>query len=429
MRLAPNRYSLNSGEAAKVILGHRSALDKSSYYHTFGQPDAYNLFSESRLGVHATIRRPLAHLYSQTALVSYEPFVDTCNSILLKRFEEYAEKGKILNLRETMQFYAFDVIGEITVGSRFGLMEDGGDKFGIIEGIDEAMIYGATMGLIPEWHWWVAKTMDKLKLEPGFRKIVDFVGYHVSNRVSGRNKPPEDRSDFLDKMLHMEKEGKATRFHTKEAASQNITAGSDTTAIALTTAIAYLSMYPNTLMALRTELDAATAVGELSEPATFKEAQRLPYLQAVIMEALRIHPAVGAPLTRVAGPQGLQIDRYFFPPGTEIGVNAWVIHYNKSIFGPDAHVFRPERWLTENKEERAMLDRNFLAFGGGARTCIGKNISLLEMSKVIPQIVRKYDFEIQSNERGQKFSWETMWFSKPIISVIVKKRSNGQTVR
>lgn len=424
VRLAPNRYSLNSGEAAKVVLGHRNALDKSKYYHAFGQPDAFNLFSETRLGVHAKIRRPLTQLYSQTALLSYEPFVDTCNSILLKRFNEHAENGKVADLREMMQFYAFDVIGEITVGSRFGLME-GGDKSGIIKVIDNAMVYGAIIGLIPEWHWWVGKTVDKLKLKPEFRQLLNFVGYHIDDRISGRTKSPEDRSDFLDKMLWAEKEGKATRFHTKEAAIQNVTAGSDTTAIALTTVISYLSMYPNTLTALRNELDAAAAAGNLSDPATFQEAQKLPYLQAVIMEALRIHPAVGAPLTRVAGPQGLQIAGYFFPPGTEIGVNAWVIHYNKSIFGPDAQVFRPERWLTENKEERAVLDRNFLSFGNGARTCIGKNISLLEMSKVVPQIVRKYDFEIQPDAEGQKFSWRTRWFSKPAVNVVVRKRFQG----
>lgn len=422
VRLAPNRYSINDGEAAKVILGHHNALDKSNYYHPFGQPDEYNLFSEPSIAVHAKVRRPLAQLYSQTNLLSYEPFVDTCNAILLKRLEGYAQKGETLDVRETMQFYAFDVIGEITVGSRFGLMEDGGDKSGIVEAIDESLVYGAIIGLIPEWHWWIGKMTDKLKLEPNFRKILNFVNHHLDDRVSGRTKSQEGRSDFLDKLLPMEQEGKTTRFHTRQATSQNVAAGSDTTAISLSAVIAYLAMHPHTLAALRHELDEATTSGTLSDPATFQEAQKLPYLQAVIMEALRIHPAVAAPMTRVAGPQGLQTAGQFFPPGTEVGVNAWVIHYNKSIFGPDAHVFRPERWLTENKEERAVLDRNFLAFGNGPRTCIGKNISLLEMSKVIPQIVRKYDFELVPNEKGERFSWSTKWFAKPDLKAVVKRR-------
>ncbi|EDU46193.1 CypX Cytochrome P450 [Pyrenophora tritici-repentis] len=423
VRLAPNRYSINDGEAAKVILGHHNAMDKSQFYHPFGQPEEYNLFSEPSISVHANVRRPIAQLYSQTTLLSYEPFVETCNTILLKRLEEYARNGKALNVRNLMQYYAFDVIGEITVGSRFGLMEDGGDKSGIVEAIDESMTYAAIIGLIPEWHWWIGMTMDKLRLEPGFRKILNFVNLHVDSRVSGRTKSPEDRSDFLDKMLPMEREGKATRFHTRQVASQNIAAGSDTTAISLSAIIAYLAMHPNTLAVLRHELDEATAAGTLSDPATFQEAQKLPYLQAVIMEALRVHPAVGAPMTRVVGPQGLVVAGQFFPPGTEVGVNAWVIHNNRTIFGPDAHIFRPERWITKNKEERAVLDRNFLAFGAGPRTCIGKNISLLEMSKVIPQIVRKYDFEILSDANGEKYTWRTRWFAKPSFNAIVRRRA------
>ncbi|KAL6157789.1 hypothetical protein ACJQWK_08105 [Exserohilum turcicum] len=427
VRLAPNGYSLNSSESAKVILGHRNGLDKSKYYHPFGLASVFNVFTETRLSVHATIRRPLAQLYSQTALLSYEPFVDTCNSLLLKRLEEYAENGETMDLRDMMQFYAFDVIGEITVGTRFGFMEVG-DTTGIITAIEKGTTYACFMGLLPEWHWWVSKLSEILKRQPGFKKVVNFVCHHVDNRISGRTKSPGDHSDFLDKMLRVEKEGKATRFHIEEATIQNINAGSDTSAIALTTAIAHLCVYPNTLAALRNELDAAAAAaaaGSLSDPVTFQEAQKLPYLQAVIMEALRIHPAVGAPLTRVAGPEGLQIDGYYFPPGTEVGVNAWAVHNNTSIFGPDAHVFRPERWLTENKEERAVLDRNLLSFGNGARTCIGKNISLMEMSKVIAHIVQKYDFDLQPNDQGQKFSWKTRWFAKPIVHAVVKRRSRG----
>ncbi|KAJ4341861.1 hypothetical protein N0V87_001526 [Didymella glomerata] len=426
VRLAPNRYSINDSEAAKVILGHHKAMDKSKFYHPFGQPNEYNMFSEPRLDNHAKIRRPLAQLYSQTTLLSYEPFVDTCTLILLKRLEEYTKEGKTLDVREMMQFYAFDVIGEITCGSRFGLMEDGGDKAGIIEAIDESLEYGAVVGLIPEWHWWIGTIADKLGMQPSFRKILNFVNFHIDNRVSGRTKSPEDRSDFLDKMLPMEQEGKATRFHTRQAASQNIAAGSDTTAISLTSVLAHLTMYPNTLAALRRELDEATAAGTLSDPATFQEAQKLPYLQAVIMEALRVHPAVAAPMTRVVGPQGLQIAGQFFPPGTEVGVNAWVIHNNKSIFGPDAHVFRPERWLTSNRGERAVLDRNFLAFGNGPRTCIGKNISLLEMSKVIPQIVRRYDFHVVPNEKGERYTWRTRWFAKPSFFAKVSRAQKAE---
>lgn len=421
MRLAPNRYSINDAEAAKVILGHHNALEKSRYYDAFAKADEHNLFSEPNLAAHAKIRRPLAQLYSQTTLLSYEPFIDTCTTILIKRLEEYAQDGKTLDVRELLQFYAFDVIGEVTVGSRFGLMEDGGDTSGIVEAIDGSLIYGAIVGLVPEWHWWVSKIADTLGVEPDIMKMSHFVQHHIDEHVSGRTKRSDDRSDFLDKLLYLEREGKATRFHTRIAAFQNIGAGSDTTAISLTAIVAYLAMHPDTLATLRRELNEATASGALSDPATFQQAQKLPYLQACIMEAMRVHPAVGAPMTRVVGSQGLHIAGTFFRAGTEVGINPWVIHNNKSIFGPDAHVFRPERWLTVNKEERAVLERNFLAFGNGPRTCLGKNISLMEMSKAVPQIVRKYDLDIVPDEQGRKYTWKTRWFAKPELKAVIRR--------
>ena len=96
--------------------------------------------------------------------------------------------------------------------------------------------------------------MDKLKLESSFEKIINFVNKHLNDRVSGRTKLPEDCSDFFEKMLPMEVEGKATRFHTLQAVAQTIVAGSDTTAISLSVIMAYLTMNPDTLTALHREV-------------------------------------------------------------------------------------------------------------------------------------------------------------------------------
>jgi cytochrome P450 len=74
-----------------------------------------------------------------------------------------------------------------------------------------------------------------------------------------------------------------------------------------------------------------------------------------------------------------------FAPITGLGVNPWIIQNNREMFGLDASEFKPEQWLTDDAEKRAAMDRNFLAFGAAPRMCIGKNISLLEMYKVIPK--------------------------------------------
>ncbi|RSL37912.1 hypothetical protein CEP53_015369 [Fusarium sp. AF-6] len=74
--------------------------------------------------------------------------------------------------------------------------------------------------------------------------------------------------------------------------------------------------------------------------------------------------------------------------GAEVNVNPFVIHRTKSIFGPNADLFRPERWLKDVDKSRKM-DRYTIQFGMRSRRCIGKNSSLMEMSMLIPELLRE----------------------------------------
>ncbi|CAK7207773.1 hypothetical protein SEUCBS139899_010586 [Sporothrix eucalyptigena] len=68
--------------------------------------------------------------------------------------------------------------------------------------------------------------------------------------------------------------------------------------------------------------------------------------------------------------------------------------YFQALFGADADEFRPERWLDQDKEKLSLMESYWLPFGAGSRTCIGKNISLLEINKLIPVLVKKFDFSL-----------------------------------
>jgi cytochrome P450 len=131
----------------------------------------------------------------------------------------------------------------------------------------------------------------------------------------------------------------------------NIIAGSDTTAVSLSSILYNLMKYPRTLRKLREEIKHCEEKGRCGNPnVSFKESQDMPYLQAVMKEALRIHAATGLPLWRVVPEGGVEICGYFFPEGTTIGINTWCAHYNEDVFGPDAKEFRPERWIEAEKE-------------------------------------------------------------------------------
>lgn len=184
-------------------------------------------------------------------------------------------------------------------------------------------------------------------------------------------------------------------------------AGSETTAISLSAVFYYLLRNPRCLERLRQEIDDAARRGEFSDlesgVVTFAESQRLPYLDACVKEAFRMHPAAGLPLERIVPPGGAEIAGHFVKGGTIVGCSAWVIHRNKEVFGEDVDVYRPERWLVgegvdgkevdneaEEKRIKAM-DGCMIQFGMGPRTCIGKNISLLEIYKLVPSLLRRFE--------------------------------------
>jgi cytochrome P450 len=174
-----------------------------------------------------------------------------------------------------------------------------------------------------------------------------------------------------------------------------VLAGSETTAISLSSVFYYLLKNPSTYAKLMAEIDEAVQSGTVDNNehglVSWASSQKLPYLDAVIQEAFRLHPAAGLILERVVPAQGAVILGEHIPAGTIVGCNAWVLHRRPEIFGEDVNYFRPERWLEASPEKLKDMKATMFQFGAGARTCIGKNISLLEIYKLVPSFLRRFE--------------------------------------
>lgn len=134
-------------------------------------------------------------------------------------------------------------------------------------------------------------------------------------------------------------------------------AGSDSTAITLTSVIYHLLKYPETLQLLLKELEDA----QLASPVPWDAVHKLPYLDACIKEALRMTPALGIPLERVAPEGGLELCGKYFQAGTVLGVSAWVVHRSQQVYGEDADSWNPSRWAEASEEKRKEMDRTLFA--------------------------------------------------------------------
>lgn len=146
----------------------------------------------------------------------------------------------------------------------------------------------------------------------------------------------------------------------------NIGAGSGPTATVLRAVLYNILKHPHSVQKILQELQYAVKVRNLSKVVTWKECQDLPYLEACVKEAERLHPAIGLPLERIVPPEGAIICGQHFEGGTVVGINAWVVQRDKKVFGDDAETWRPERWLCgraeRNKMEETLLTVGFLIY-------------------------------------------------------------------
>lgn len=94
------------------------------------------------------------------------------------------------------------------------------------------------------------------------------------------------------------------------------------------------------------------------------QVKRLPYLDAVINEALRIHSTSALGLPRVVPEGGLTVLGQFFPEGTVLSVPSYTIHRNARVWGEDVETFRPERWF---EGDNAAMQKAFNPFSFGPR--------------------------------------------------------------
>lgn len=190
--------------------------------------------------------------------------------------------------------------------------------------------------------------------------VVQFTVQQVQQRVS----VPSDRRDFLSAFLQAKIEHPeiVSDRQVLSYANSNIFAGSDTTAISLRAILYYMLKSPPVLERVLDEINQLVGDRDCHQsPISFAESNQMPYFQAVMKEAMRMHPAVGLLLERVVPASGADISGTWLPGGTNVGICPWVLHRDTRVFGEDADEFRPERWLEADKETLKIMNRSNLA--------------------------------------------------------------------
>lgn len=198
-----------------------------------------------------------------------------------------------------------------------------------------------------------------------------------------RENPDASRTDILSLMMAARDEAgqPMTDAEIRDELMTLLAAGHETTATALTWALYWVHKLPSVREKLVTELD---SLGENPDSSTvFK----LPYLNAVYSETLRIYPVAMLTFPRVVKTP-VSLCGYDLEPGTMVVGSIYLTHHREDLY-PQHQQFKPERFL-----ERQYSPYEFLPFGGGVRRCLGMAFAQFEMKVVLAKILTSWDLAL-----------------------------------
>jgi cytochrome P450 len=171
----------------------------------------------------------------------------------------------------------------------------------------------------------------------------------------------------------------------------------ETTSSAFTWATYLLATHPDIQSNLRTELRTAipSATNPETDLATLLES--LPLLNAVCNETIRLYPTV--PITVRNAIRPTTILNQPIPAGTQVLLVPWAINRSRQHWGPDAGLFKPERWIDSatgrpNNTGGATSNYASLTFLHGPRSCIGRDFAKAEMRCLVAAFVGKFEMEV-----------------------------------
>ncbi|KAK5089535.1 hypothetical protein LTR70_005929 [Exophiala xenobiotica] len=396
-----------------------------------------NVFNAQDEDWHTKYMRPIRGFWTMTKVLDYEPLIDETLVKFMERLgKEFAEgenDGKSCPGDDWLGYFAWDVTANISFGRHYGFIDQGKDVNNLIVDSTKGLYYFAPVSQIP----WIDRLLDKnpfVRIGPkptltGVMYAFQVVAQYQAERAEGKNQAPVANS--LDRYLRLKEEYPdiVNDAQVVNWLMLNVLAGGDTTSATMRAVVYYLSKNPKAYEKLMQELDST----KLSFPAQWKEIKDLPYLDAVMREALRINPGIAMIFERVVPKGGFTLpDGRYIPAGTKVGMNPAVTNRNLDVFGEDANEFNPDRWLPKEGELpqafdirlRRMREVADFVFGGGGRVCMGRYLATLEIYKLFATLYSTFDMRLADPKH--EWTYRNAWFVYQYdMPCIVKRRQKA----
>ncbi|KAH8901269.1 cytochrome P450 monooxygenase-like protein [Thozetella sp. PMI_491] len=372
VRIGPSELSIADPEAVRAIYGTQSPVSKGPWY-TLLEPRT-PLFMARDKQEHARRRK------------GYDPRITKAIDQLLPILERHV--GQPIDMARWFALFVFDVMEDLAFNKSSNMLRDGKEAY-VFKTIRTDMYNIAYFAHLP----WLLPLFKRIPLlNSNYLTFWNWIQAQINERIENEPKLPDVFSWILEAYLQGPKT-KQDRYNLHGDAQLIVIAGSDSTAAALTHIFFHLALDESLTQALQKEFDAAPN-------RTHERLVGLPLLDAVINEVLRLHPPVPSGTQRVTPPEGLRIGQVHIPGNVIVQVPSYTVFRDRRAFvQPDD--FIPDRWTTRPE---LILDKSvFIPFNLGSYACIGKRLALIEIRRVVAEILWRYDVHVAPGFSPESF--------------------------
>ncbi|KAF9634835.1 benzoate 4-monooxygenase cytochrome p450 [Lasiodiplodia theobromae] len=388
IRIAPNELSIRSLDAyTRSLYCQNTRFTKAPYFYAaFDNPHG-SVFSETGKQAHAAEKRLMAHAFSRQNVLGLQRSVLYPN---LERWvqrvrKECVERGRPVPLWLATQCLTLETAACFSYGSGAEAFEAEGFECELLAGFE---VLPKIVTVFQHW--------------PAVRRVAMWVQRLAGSGIARVN---QGASEGFDRLVAQKRQGETNGMimfdSMMERATRNgmpldrtrlvnngslmLVAGTGTTAASLTTAIYYLVKQPQLWYELKRQL--LEKFGDVSSQPDVVELEKVPLLEAVVKEALRVGNPIRGRNPRVTPPGGWDFNGVHVPEGTIVSSAQLFYCADPSAF-PEPEKFKPERWFVE---DMAAMNRSLVVFSLGTRSCIGQNLALIELKIAISQIILNFN--------------------------------------
>ncbi|KAI1858528.1 uncharacterized protein JN550_012575 [Neoarthrinium moseri] len=426
--IAPDFVSLSDPEEIKQLGKVRSSWGRGRSYIGFRLcPGTAGDFVVSMRDekAHARMRAKLMPGYAGKTIEGVEKMIDKHVSQLVSIIESryISEPGtsyRPVDFSRLAQYLAIDIITSFAFQESFSCLERDDDFHGYITSVSKAFAPLISLSFLPLYQTLMDTPAFNMLFPDGgfFPRVLEVARRQVGKRYGKQAHELKDQNDVLSTWV-------ASGMSEEELVNETVAqlgAGGETTGTGVRAVMLYMMTSPRSYQALQREIDDALQTGTVTScPPSEDEAAKLPYLQAVLKESLRL--LVPAGFVPRCSPNDETLCGYKIPAGVSVDLAYKPALRTKEIFGEDADFFRPERWLEAGETERTQMDETYrFVFGGPSRwECLGKGVALMQMHKVVFELFRLFNFTLVNPATPWKAANTRVWTVNDFFVQITKR--------